>query len=483
MTTINRSRRSFIKSGIVATAGLAFPQIIPAHVLGAQAPSNKIQVGVIGCGRIAGGMDIPGLWLNQDLALPVALADCDCKRLRVTRDNTVKLFDGALPELQLYQDYHDLLANKAVDAVMVCSPDFWHAQHSIEAALAGKDVYVQKPLAMSIVESRAIVEVMKRTQRVFHVGTQQRSEGKSTFGPQFRKAAEYIRNHRLGRIKKVEIGLPFDPEEPSDWPLTQPVPDTLNYDMWLGLTPVELYSELRTHPQGKGDQADFGRPGWMTVQAYGMGMITNWGAHHIDIAHWGLGFESTGPITIEGKAQFPKRRLWDVHGALDMRLTYANGVVVNIADTNRYPNGVRFIGEKGWIFCGRGSVKTLIDDPSAGGKHGRWRPLEASDPALITGEVEEKLVRNTGSHHRIWLESIHTRQPTNVLPETAHRTTSACILASTAMNLKRKLTWNPQTEHFVGDAEANATLARTERAPYGIQRILKQEASPVLNRG
>ncbi len=473
MRQVRVTRRGFLTSGAMAGGALAFPTIIPARVLGQQAPSKKIQVGVIGCGRIAGGMDIPGIWNNQDAATLVALADCDVKRLRTTKQKTQALFAGDLPDLKIYQNYHELLADKAVDAVMICTPDFWHAQQCVDAAFAGKDVYVQKPLAMTVYESRCIVDVMRKTGRVFHLGTQQRSEGKGTFGPQFRKAAEYVLNGRLGRIKTIEIGLPQDPGEPAGWPLVQPVPDTLDYDMWLGYAPAELYSELRTHPQGKGEEADFGRPGWMVMQNYSMGMIANWGAHHIDIAQWGLGMEASGPVKIRGRADFPKRRLWNAHGKLDVRMEYASGAVLHVADESVYPNGVRFVGEKGWIFCGRGSVKTMSNDPGAGGKHGYWRPLEASAPALIAGEVEKPLPRNL-SHHRVWLESIRTRQPTNILPEAAHRTTTACILAYTAMNLKRPLTWDPAVERFVGDDTANATLSRPERVPYGVRNALKR---------
>ncbi len=469
------SRRCFLKTG-AALGALAFPTLIPSRVLGRQSPSKKIQVGVIGCGRIANAMDIPGVWNNQDLATIVAMADCDLKRVRASKEKTHQLFEGDLPDIKLYQDYRALLADASVDAVMICSPDFWHAQQCVEAALAGKDVYVQKPLAMTIFESRCIVDVMKKTGRVFHIGTQQRSEGKSTFGPQFRKAAEYVRNGRLGRIRTIEVGLPQEPKEPADWPLFQSVPDTFDYDQWLGYTPVEFYSELRTHPQGKDTGANFGRPGWMTMREYSMGMIANWGAHHIDIAQWALDTESTGPVKIEGHAEFPKRRLWDVHGSLDMKLTYANGTVLHIADDTLFPNGVRFVGDKGWIFCGRGSVKAVLNDPGAGGKHGYWRPLEASSKALIEGEVPLKLASNPQNHHRIWLDSIKTRRPTNVLPETAHRTTSACILAYTAMNLKRSLTWDPAAERFTGEGAdaANATLSRSERAPYGVRTALKR---------
>ena len=473
MRHVGVSRRGFLKVGLAAgTAG--FPAIIPCRALSQQAPSNKIQVGLIGCGRIAGGMDIPGVWQNQDLATLVALSDCDAKRMRTTARKTRELFGGDLPELKLHQDYRELLADKSVDAVMICTPDYWHAQLCVEAALAGKDVYVQKPLAMSVYESRRIVEVMRRTGRVFHLGTQQRSEGKSTFGAQFRKAAEFVSNGRLGRIRTVEIGLPQDPPEPEGLPLEQPVPATFDFDRWLGYTPEAPFSELRTHPQGKGEEADFGRPGWMVIQAYSMGMIANWGAHHIDIAQWALGMENSGPVKIRGKAELPRRRLWDAHGRLDVKMEYANGTVLHVADESVYPNGVRFVGEKGWIFCGRGSVKTMSNDPGAGGKHGRWRPLEASSKELIEGEVERPLPRNSQTHHRVWFESIRTRQPTNITPEAAHRTTTACILAYTAMNLKRPLTWDPVAERFVKDDAANATLSRPERAPYGVRHALQR---------
>jgi len=452
---------------------LGFPAIIPARVLGQQAPSKKLRVGVIGCGRIANGMDIPGLWQNQDLASLAALSDCDAKRMRATQKKSAELFGQGFPAPRLYQDYRELLADASVDAVMICTPDFWHAQPCVEAALAGKDVYVQKPLALTVDEGRRIVDVFKKTGRVFHIGTQQRSEGKSTFGPQFRKAAEYVLNGRIGRVKTVEIGLPRDPEEPKDWPLEQPVPDTLNYDQWLGCAPQAPFSELRTHPQGKGGEADFGRPGWMAIQPYSLGMIANWGAHHIDIAQWALGMEGSGPVKIRGKAEFPKRRLWDAHGRLDVKMEYASGAVLHVADESVYPNGVRFVGEKGWIFCGRGSVKTLSDDPGCG-RQGYWRPLEASAAELISGEVERPLPRNPQTHHRIWLESIRTRQPTNVTPEAAHRSTTACILAYTAMNLKRPLTWDPGTERFVNDDAANATLSRPERTPFGVRNALKR---------
>lgn len=468
------TRRNFMVGSSLAAGSLGFPAIIPARVLGNEAPSKKIQVGVVGCGRIALGMDIPGVWNSRDMATVVALADCDAHRLHVTADRTRKRFEGDLPELKLYDDYRELLSDRSVDAVMFCTPEHWHAQQAVEAVAAGKDIYIQKPLAMTVFEGREIVKAVERSGRVFHIGTQQRSEGGGTFGPQFRKAVEYVRSGRIGRVLRVEIGLPSDPAEPSNAPLEQPIPDNLNYDQWLGVAPEAPYSELRTHPQGSGRNANFGRPGWMVIQDYSMGMIANWGAHHIDIGQWALDMEGSGPVRVSGKAEFPQRRLWDAHGKMDVTLEYAGGTIMHVADESVYPNGVRFVGEKGWIFCSRSSAKATIDDPGAGGKHGRWRPLEASKAELIAGDAEVKVARNPSNHHRVWFESIRSRQPTNITVESAHRTTTACILAFNAMNLKRPLQWDPKAERYINDDDANATLARPERGNYGVGNALKR---------
>ena len=468
---MNFSRRGFLRRGAAAGTALGFPAIIPARVLGQEAPSKKIQVGIIGCGRIAGAMDIPGVWQNKDMATIVALSDPDAKRMRTTRENTKRLFEGDLPDVKLYQDYAGMLSDPSVDAVMICTPDHWHAQPCVEAALAKKDIYVQKPLALSVEECRLIMETVQKTGRVFHIGTQQRSEGKGTHGPQFRKAAEYVQDGRIGRVKKVEIGLPGEPDEP-DWPLEQPVPDTFDFGLWLGCAPLAPFCELRTHPQGKGAAADFGRPGWMSMEAYDMGMIANWGAHHIDIMQWTLGMDRSAPVEFQSNTEFPTRRLWDVHGRLDVRMKYANGTAVHLAGLDTYPNGVRFIGEEGWIFCSRESVKAVSDEPSAGGQHGRWRPLEASAAKLIEGEVSKPLVRNPGNHHRVWFEGIRARRQTNVPVEVAYHSTVACILAHTAMTQNRPLVWDAAAGRFVGDAAADATLARAERAPYGVRNAL-----------
>ena len=475
---MNTTRRAFLSQSGIAGAALAFPAIIPARVLGKEAPSKKIQVGVIGCGRIA-KYDLTGISRNQDLAVLYGISDCDLYRMDDFEADAKRFMKAHnLPTIKKHQNYHDLLADPGIDAVMICTPDHTHAELCIESALAGKDVFMQKPMASSLEEGRLIVKVFEKTGRIFHLGSQQRSEGPNSCGPQFRRAVEYVRDGRIGKILRIEVGLPNDPVESKNAPLKQDVPANFDYNTWLGPTPEAQYCELRTHWQGrKGRKVNYGRPGWLTIQAYSLGMITGWGSHHLDIAQWGLGMETSGPVAAEGTAQFPKRRLWDVHGKLDVRLTYANGTVLHVAGTDRYPCGVRFVGEKGWIFCSRGSVKTTSSDPDSGSRS-RWSSLDASDKKLITGEVSasvrEQVVRNPLEHHRVWLNSIHSRKPTNITPEIAHRSTSACILSHIAYTLKRPLKWDPVRERFLNDDEANRMLSHEERAPFGARNALKR---------
>ena len=245
-----------------------------------------------------------------------------------------------------------------------------------------------------------------------------------------------------------------------------PVPPNLNYEMWLGCTPKAPYTEDRVHPQNSITD----RPGWLRIDSYCLGMITGWGSHHVDIAHWGMGTELTGPIEIEGKAEFPKKGLWNVHGPYHIEAKYANGVTMII--DNNFTNGVRFEGADGWIFVSRGGAKATASDPaSAYGK-----ALDASDPKILNSKIgpNEIHLHKSDDHHLDWLTSIQTRQPAVTTPEEAHRSTSACILGWIAMKLGRKLRWDPVKEAFIGDDEANAMRSRPQRAPYGIDRLLKK---------
>jgi len=455
------------REALKATAGfcaMGFPTIIPARVLGAEAPSKTIQVGQIGFGRIGKSMDVPGILSCKGVRY-VALSDLDTRRLALGKAFVDQQYAKRKTsvDLKLYQDYRELLARPDVDAVAISTPDHWHSQPAVEAAFAGKDVYMQKPAALTIAEGRLFSNAMRENNRIFLLGSQQRSTA------QFHRACELVRNGRLGKIKMIEIGLPGDP--PGGKKDEMPVPPNLNYEMWLGSTPDVYYTEDRVH--SRTDAALTSRPGWLRCEQFGAGMITGWGSHHLDIAHWAMGWEATGPRTIEGKAEFLTGGLWDVHGSYDVTLTYADGTPVHVWD--KFPNGLRFIGEKGWIFVSRGAAKMTASDPTSPGKP--LKALDASDPKLLEGEIganEVHLYKNRGNHHQNWIDCIRSREATIVPAETAHRSCTACLLAHLAMKLGRRLTWDPATEKFVGDDAANAMLARTERAPYGTRRAYER---------
>ena len=362
----------------MGTAGaLALPTIVPSSVFGQYAPSNKIHVAQIGCGRIANDMDLPGI-LKQDLARIVAVCDLDSKRAahaqkRVEAYYAAKTGGTKAVEVKAFEDFHDLLQEKGIDAVAISTPDHWHSEPVIAAALAGKDIYVQKPLSMTLAEGREVSDIVRAKGRAFQIGSQQRSS------TQFRLACELVRNGRIGKIRAVRIGLPTDPSGGND--KQEPVPANLNYERWLGATPLAPYNEDRVHPQhpqtakpGEDDVNVVDRPGWLRIESYCLGMITGWGSHHVDIGHWGMGTELTGPLELEAKATFPTAGLWNVHGKYHIEAKYANGATMIIDDT--FPNGIRFEGADGWIFVTRGGAPTTASDPAT--RFGK--ALAASDP-------------------------------------------------------------------------------------------------------
>jgi predicted dehydrogenase len=257
----------------------------------------------------------------------------------------------------------------------------------------------------------------------------------------------------------VQIGLPGDPAgevEP-----TMAVPKHLNYDMWLGSTPVVPYTEKRVHPQ-----TGYDRPGWLRCEQFGAGMITGWGAHHIDSAHWGMDTEYTGPIEVRGSAEFPTSGLWDVHGPFRTEALYASGVRMIVSGD--FPNGIRFEGTHGWIFVSRGDETVTASDPVA--KLNDSKALDASDPKIIKSTIEPDEIHlyESQDHHGNWLECIRSRRQTIAPVEVAHRACSACLLHHLAMKLKRTLSWDPSRERFKNDDEANGLLSRPMRPPYTV---------------
>lgn len=461
------SRRKFIgttvKTAAAGSLAFSFPTVVPASVFGQHAPSNRINIGAIGIGRISRVHDLPGVWGYDDTRV-TAVCDLDSKRLNEAKALVNDYYSNVLLQtydgVRTYSNYRDLLSNKDIDAVIISTPDHWHALIAIEAVNAGKDVYLQKPASLTIAEGRALSDTVRKTDRIFQIGSQQRSS------EQFRFAAELVRNGRIGEIKTVYVGLPGDPsgdEEPE-----MPVPSNLDYNMWLGSTPWVYYTEKRVHPQ-----ADYSRPGWLRCEQFGAGMITGWGSHHIDSAHWAMDTEHTGPVEIWGKAMFPTSGLWDVHGVFKTEALYANGVRMVVS--NEISNGIKFEGTEGWIFVTRGNYRATASDPVV--KKEGSVPLEASDPKILTsviGENEIKLPVST-DHHRNWLDAVKSRNDPIAPVEVAHRSCSACLIHHMAMKLDEKLYWDPEKERFIGNDKANAMLSRPQREPYTLENSLKQK--------
>ena len=450
----NVSRRGFVKSALGASAVLGFPTILPSTVLGQYAPSKRINVGAIGVGRISRGHDMP-LIMADERARIIAVCDLDSHRVedgkKLVNDfyatKTGKPQDGVTG----YANSHDLLATKDIDAVVVSTPDHWHALIGIDAVRAGKDVYLQKPASLTIAEGRALSDAVQASGRILQIGSQQRSTA------QFRYAAELVRNGRIGEIQRVEVGLPGDPAGGNKTPM--PIPDWFNYEMWLGETPYRSYTVDLVHPQ-----SGYDRPGWLRCRQFGAGMITGWGAHHIDSAHWGMNTEFTGPVEVWGQAEFPDHGLWDVHGAFKTEALYANGMRMSVS--GEYANGIKFFGTKGWIFVSRGNEQVTKSDPVA--KLHDPTALASSDPKILTSEIgpEEIHLYKSSEQHRNWLDCILSREAPISPVELGHRACSTCLIHDMAMVLKRKLYWDPTLERFKNDDEANRMVSRPQRPPY-----------------
>jgi predicted dehydrogenase len=460
------TRRKFIDTSVKATllssfVSGGFPTIVPSGIFGKNAPSNKINIGQIGFGRIAMTHDLTET-LKYDVARVVAVADLDYNRASTGKQFIENFYSRktgktGYVDVKVYEDYRLLLQNPKIDAVIISTPDHWHAQPAIDAALAGKDIYLQKPTSLTIKEGRLLSDVVRRQKVILQVGTQQRSM------PQFRIAAELVRNGRIGRLETVKIGLPGDPSGPDATEM--PVPKNLNYDMWLGSTPQVYYTEMRVHPQNSLTE----RPGWLRCEQFGAGMITGWGQHHFDSAAWGMDTELTGPILIEAVAQFPRSGLWDVHGDFMAKAEYKNGITM--LTSGGYPNGVRYEGTEGWIFVTRGSYTASPSDPVS--KTNNNEALDASDPGILTSVIKANEIHLyiSNEQHGNWLDCIKSRSEPISPVESGHRACTVCLLTHIAMKLGRKLHWDPDKEIFINDVEANLMLSRKQRYPYGTDYI------------
>ena len=450
-------RRKFIgKTALGTVAMVGFPSIVPASVIGKNAPSNKINIGQIGCGRIARSHDLIDT-MAYEVANVMAVCDLDSKRMKDAKELVDKFYQEKKGKsnykgTKVYGDYREMLIEKDIDAVLISTPDHWHAQPAMEAAMAGKDIYLQKPTSLTIKEGRQLVNAVQKNKVILQVGTQQRAM------PQFRIAAELVRNGRIGNLHTVKIGLPGDPCGPEA--LAMPIPKNLNFDMWLGSTPEVPYTEIGVHPQ-----EGYERPGWLRHENYGAGMITGWGQHHYDSAAWGMNTEMVGPLSVQSIADFPKSGLWNVHGDFMVKHEYDNGIIV--LTSGGYPNGIKYEGSEGWIFVSRGAYVASSSDPVA--KEKSKKALDASDPKILESKIgpNETHLYKIDDQHGNWLDCIQSRKDPISPVDMGHMACVVCLISHIAMKIPRKLHWNSKAERFINDDQANALLTRSQRKPFG----------------
>jgi myo-inositol 2-dehydrogenase / D-chiro-inositol 1-dehydrogenase len=430
------SRRHFLQA---ATAG-AF--LIPyTRTSGAdqatrpKARNDRLRIGSIGM-RYQGSVIADKA---QEFGDIVAICDVD----RQIADKAKAQFGGTA---DIYGDYRELLARPDVDVVTIGTPDHWHAQMLIDACQAGKDVYCEKPLTLTVAEGQRIIEVVRETQRIVQVGTWQRSDSR------FRLACELVRSGRIGRLQKVTVvlgknvaGGPFTP---------QPAPSHLNWNQWQGPTPDVPYISERCHYTFR----------WW--YEYSGGQMTDWGAHHVDIAQWAMGTEHTGPTRIETTARFPHvENGYNVALDFDVKLTYANGVVMEIKDTDR--NGILFEGTEGRLFVNRGTVSGKpVEDLAT-------MPLRREEFSLYDNDNLARPERAGKldaiiNHMGNFYDCVVSRKPVLADVASQHRSVSVCHLANISMRLGRPLTWNPVQERFTDDAEANRWLSRDRRQGFAL---------------
>lgn len=445
--TTQMNRREFLKtSAAVAVSTVVLPQIVPSSVFGADAPSKRITMGFIGVGNQGTG-DMRGFL--QDTRVQV-VAVCDVNReskgywsnavggrepaKRIVNDFYARKTGQAdYKGCEAYEDFRELLARKDIDAVETAVPDHWHAIPVIAAARAGKDIYGQKPLSLTVSDGRAMANAVKRYGRIFQCGSQQRSDFN------FRRVCELVRNGKIGKLQTVECGLPggtpdYVGTNPSKQ--TQPVPDGFNYEFWLGPAPEAPYSPARCHVN------------WRWVLDYSGGQVTDWGGHHPDIAQWGMDTESTGPVeVINARGVFNKNDLYNTATEYYFECIYKNGVKLTIS--NKLRGGVKFIGTDGWVWANRG-------------QH------QASSAAIKNAQLGPNDVHlyESNDHFRNFIDCVISRKEPIAPIETAHRSITLAHLGNIAMILGRNLKWDPDKEKFVNDAEADAMLSRPLRSPW-----------------
>ncbi len=424
------TRRQFVQGAVVAA--VAAPAIVPSSVFGEDPPSERLTVGFIGCGKMAGGYHLSTLLRQSDVQ---ALAVCEVDKTR--REHAQRRVEGTYGGEKTYKgcqtttDFREVIRRDDIDAVCIATPDHWHAIPIIEACKAGKDVYCEKPMTLTIAEAKACIDAVRKHGRVMQTGSQQRS---SVFGP-FRKACELVRSGRLGKIKTVEVGV-GGPSKWCDLPEEEMEPG-LDWNMWLGQAPERPYNSVLS-PRGIHNHF----PAWRAYREYSGGGLTDMGAHHFDICQWGLGMDQSGPIEV-----IPPD---DPKAGRGAKLIYAGGIEV----THGGPGGCVFTGTEGTLRIDRGHLsstpESIVKEP--------------------LGENEVHLYDSPG-HHRDWINCIRRRKRPVADVEIGARSVTCCHLLNLAYWNGRPLKWDPEKWEFPGDAEANAWRDRERRDPWQLPAV------------
>ncbi len=455
MSTKRSSRRGFLATS-AAVAGA--PTFVPSSVFARPnqpAPSDRVVVGTIGTGDLWQGYHFGEFTRRKDVELgPV----CDVDKSR--RDLAAKKIHAKYGKsVATYNDFRDLCERKDIDAVVIVTPDHWHALNANYAMECGKDVYCQKPLTLAIGEGIKLVETARRFGTVFQTGSQQRSDNR------FRLACELVRSGVIGTLKKVDTHI--NGTDKGAWQKPTTPPPELDWDMWLGPAPYAEYVPNRVHYQFR----------WF--QDYSGGKLTDWGAHHNDIAQWGIGADGSGPVKVKAlKAKYWDDGPHDVPGEFDVLYTYGpeHGNVELLCTSGNDDeilggeNGIRFRGTDGWVWVNRGRIEMQVGGKIyASDKKSKTKdqPIEDIFKAFPEDQLKVKLEKST-EHHANWLECIKTRRRPITEVEVGHRSCTVCHLGNIACRLGRELNWDPKSESFPGDEQAQRMVNRPMRAPWSL---------------
>lgn len=425
------SRRNFLGNVAVGASAIT---VIPGLSMASNAGVVKIRLGYIGVGIQSHTL------LESLMRCPetIVIACCDVVTTKVEKFKgeaqllNDKKWIGETHEVTGYKNYRELLKRKDIDAVVIATPDHWHAQIAVDAAKAGKDIYCEKPMALTVAEGRAMVNATRKYKRVFQTGNMQRS------WRNFRHACELVANGYIGDIKEVNVCV-GPPVKALDLPAVA-APDNIDWNMWIGPSLYREYSPVLAPPV-----EDLNYPNWRGYREFGGGMITDWGAHMFDIAQWALGMDESGPVEFNPPSE---------HAVIGLQMKYKNGVVLNHSNWGAKCEGVQFIGTSGKIEVSRDYLR--------------------SDPAqIVETEIKpsDKHLYKSDNHYQDWIDAIKKRSKPVSDVETGHRTASLCNIANIAYELQRPLKWDPKLEKFIGDAAANMMLSRAYRGKWNFLDI------------